>query len=371
MAGARYRFGPFVLDCEQRTLHEVGHEPGDERQRPVTLNPRYFDALVLLVENAGGLISKDRFNDDVWRSVPVTDEALTQCIRSLRSALGDKARNPRFIETVPKHGYRFVGEVSQVYGSDPSPGAGSPALGPSPAGTSPKAASWMLVHAGMGGGGAGLIGGTIYGLIGLPEAPSALSTLLILLVLCGGVGLMAGLGVGAGLALAARIAPPQPLSLIAGGAAGGVLIGALAKMIGLDAFALLFGRAPAAMTGAPEGLLLGTVVGLLVWLARVTSARRGATLPIALAVPAGIMAGALIAFSGGRLMAGSLAGLAAQFTESRIRLDRIGALFGDAQFGPLSLAFTTAFEAMLFVTCVVAGILFFPRSTGAHEPVHL
>ena len=229
----------------------------------------------------------------------------------------------------------------------------------------------MLAHAGAGGGGAGLIGGTIYGLIGLPEAPSALSTLLILLVLCGGVGLIAGLGVGAGLALAARLAPAQPLWLVAGGAAGGGVIGALAKMIGLDAFSLLFGRAPAAMTGAPEGLLLGAVVGLLVWLERSDLVKRGPGWPIALAVPSGIVAGAAIGFSGGRLMAGSLAGLAAQFTESRIRLDRIGTLFGDSQFGPLSLAFTTAFEAMLFVTCLVAAILLFPRSEVGDAPGRL
>ncbi len=149
MAGARYHFGPFVLDSEHRTLHQIGHEAGHGDVHPVPLNSRYFDALVMLVENAGELISKDRFNEEVWRSVPVTDEALTQCIRSLRSALGDKARTPRFIETVPKHGYRFVAEVSQAPGADSAPGTSStgPTPSPSPAGTPREAAGRMLAHA--------------------------------------------------------------------------------------------------------------------------------------------------------------------------------------------------------------------------------
>ena len=60
---------------------------GDE---PVELNARYFDALALLVREAGKLVSKDRFLDEVWRGVPVTDEALTQCIKTLRRQLGDQ-----------------------------------------------------------------------------------------------------------------------------------------------------------------------------------------------------------------------------------------------------------------------------------------
>ena len=78
---------------------------------PVELNARYLDALALLVREQGRLVSKDRFLDEVWRGVPVTDEALTQCIKTLRRQLGDDAVSPRFIETVPKHGYRFIAPV--------------------------------------------------------------------------------------------------------------------------------------------------------------------------------------------------------------------------------------------------------------------
>ena len=68
------------------------------------LSSRYFDALALLVREAGTLVTKDGFLNEVWRGIPVTDEALTQCIKSLRRALGDDAGRPRFIETVPTHG---------------------------------------------------------------------------------------------------------------------------------------------------------------------------------------------------------------------------------------------------------------------------
>ncbi|MGB3167659.1 MAG: transcriptional regulator, partial [Alteraurantiacibacter sp.] len=115
---ATYRFDAFTLDTADRRLCRDGV--------PVELGSRYFDALVLLVEERGGLVSKERFMDEVWRGIPVTDEALTQCIRTLRRALGDDAANPRFIRTVPKHGYRFVGELEGEPESVEQPPANAP-----------------------------------------------------------------------------------------------------------------------------------------------------------------------------------------------------------------------------------------------------
>src|SRR3954463_9293073 len=103
MTAGTFRFAPYCLDAADRRLTRDG--------APVELNARYFDALALLVREAGRLVSKDRFLDEVWRGIPVTDEALTQCIRTLRRELGDDAAAPRFIETVPKHGYRFIAPV--------------------------------------------------------------------------------------------------------------------------------------------------------------------------------------------------------------------------------------------------------------------
>ena len=96
MAPGCFRFGPFLLDADDRRLTRDG--------APVELNARYLDALALLVRERGKLVSKDRFLDEVWRGVPVTDEALTQCIRTIRRQLGDDAANPRFIETVKWRG---------------------------------------------------------------------------------------------------------------------------------------------------------------------------------------------------------------------------------------------------------------------------
>lgn len=98
------RFGTFELDCDNRQLQRRG--------TPIELGSRYFDALTLLVARRGELVSKDTFMDDVWQGIPVTDEALTQCIRHLRRALSDNATNPRIIQTVPKHGYRFIAAIS-------------------------------------------------------------------------------------------------------------------------------------------------------------------------------------------------------------------------------------------------------------------
>jgi DNA-binding winged helix-turn-helix (wHTH) protein len=103
MDSGTYAFGEFSLDLGDRRLRRAGE--------PVELSSRYFDALALLLGEPGKLVSKARFMDEVWRGVPVTDEALTQCIRTLRRQLGDDAASPRFIETVPKHGYRFIAEV--------------------------------------------------------------------------------------------------------------------------------------------------------------------------------------------------------------------------------------------------------------------
>src|SRR4051794_41174036 len=101
-----FAFDEFVLDPRERRLKRGS--------APVELSGRYLDALALLVREQGNLISKDRFLAEVWAGIPVTDEALTQCIRTLRRQLGDSAGRPRFIETVPKHGYRFIAPVEEV-----------------------------------------------------------------------------------------------------------------------------------------------------------------------------------------------------------------------------------------------------------------
>jgi hypothetical protein len=65
----------------------------------VELNSRYFDALLFLLRYPGTLISKERFLQEVWQGIPVTDGVLTQCIKALRRQLRDSATHPHLIET--------------------------------------------------------------------------------------------------------------------------------------------------------------------------------------------------------------------------------------------------------------------------------
>ena len=344
------RFGRFTLDLGDRRLRRDGE--------PVDLSARYFDALALLVGEAGTLVTKDRFMGEVWRGVPVTDEALTQCIKELRRALGDEATSPRFIETVPKHGYRFVAEIEK-----------SPI-----ARLSPVANSWwetLLVGAGgtIGGGFAGFLGGLIYGLAGasqrLQPGVGAMSIVVVILTLTVVAALMGGLGVSFGIAVATRLGGPDWRWSIGGGAFGGLIVGALVKLLGIDAFDLLFGHSPAGMTGALEGLLLGGAVGLGAWLAsRTAKLRKG----MVLAAFVGGAAGALIPLVGGQLMAGSLDLLSHTFPDSRLRLDQVGALFGERRFGPVSQIVTSALEGALFSACVVGAMILARRSLAAISP---
>jgi DNA-binding winged helix-turn-helix (wHTH) protein len=96
----RYRFGDFILSPRRRTLFRQGLEQ--------PLIPRYFDLLVFLVERRHEAVHRRDIFDRVWNDVVVSDSALSQAVRTIRRALGDDSREPRFIRTVSRHGYRFV-----------------------------------------------------------------------------------------------------------------------------------------------------------------------------------------------------------------------------------------------------------------------
>jgi DNA-binding winged helix-turn-helix (wHTH) protein len=100
VASNRYRFGEFVLSPRRRQLLRT--------DSAVPLIPRYFDLLLLLVERRDEAVDRRDIFDRVWSDVVVSDGALTQAIRTLRRALGDDPRDPRYIRTVSRHGYRFV-----------------------------------------------------------------------------------------------------------------------------------------------------------------------------------------------------------------------------------------------------------------------
>ena len=89
--------------------NQIAH--GEERVR---LDPRVMGVLVCLAERAGEMVSHEQILEKVWEGVFVTDGALTNAIWELRKALGDDPANPRFIQTLPKKGYRLVAAVSPV-----------------------------------------------------------------------------------------------------------------------------------------------------------------------------------------------------------------------------------------------------------------
>jgi DNA-binding winged helix-turn-helix (wHTH) protein len=360
MAHGRFRFERFQLDTGDRLLTR-----DDVR---VELNARYFDALTLLVRENGRLVSKDRFLDEVWRGVPVTDEALTQCIRTIRRQLGDDASRPRFIDTVPKHGYRFIAPVTALE-SEPGPVSAAAGQTPTTAATGRRRLFFRLGTAGMIGGGiAGVFGGLFYGLIAASQPQQsgmgAISVILVLICLTCGVGLLGGAGVGFGVA-AAGFAPGRAwLWNTVGGALGGMIVGAVVKLIGIDAFSLLFGQSPGEITGAAEGALLGGAIGFGAWLGPRIGGPSSPAHSVAAAGLAGGIAGALIPLLGGRLMGGSLQQLAEGFPNSRLGVDRMGALFGESSFGLTSQIITAGFEGAVFAAWVAVALRLARRRPG-------
>lgn len=94
------QFAPFELDVSGWQLRRDG--------KPVPLRPKTFAFLQYLAERPGMLVTKRTMLDAVWPDAAVTDDVLRLSARELRAALGDQATAPRFIETVPRLGYRFI-----------------------------------------------------------------------------------------------------------------------------------------------------------------------------------------------------------------------------------------------------------------------
>ena len=96
-------FGPHRLDLGAGQLWRD--------QEVVKLTPKALAVLRVLVARAGQVVTKDELFQAVWPHTVVSDDALTTCILELRHALRDNAKQPHYIETVHRRGYRFVGKV--------------------------------------------------------------------------------------------------------------------------------------------------------------------------------------------------------------------------------------------------------------------
>jgi TolB-like protein/tetratricopeptide (TPR) repeat protein len=101
----RYLFEDYELDTERRELRR--------RTMLVPLPPQVFDMLVYLIENRERVVSKDDLIAAVWSGRIVSDSALTTRLNAARNAIGDSGEQQHFIKTLPRKGFRFIGQVSE------------------------------------------------------------------------------------------------------------------------------------------------------------------------------------------------------------------------------------------------------------------
>jgi DNA-binding winged helix-turn-helix (wHTH) protein/tetratricopeptide (TPR) repeat protein len=120
-------FPPFQLDLRGGMLRQA--------TTPVALRPKTFAVLQYLAERPGDLVTKQALLDSVWGDVAVTEDVVRLSIRELRVALADDPTTPRFIQTVPRRGYRFIAamgaasvSVPVLTGAPPSDGASWPGV---------------------------------------------------------------------------------------------------------------------------------------------------------------------------------------------------------------------------------------------------
>ena len=99
-----WRFAEFELDAEQRQLRRRGE--------PVALEPKPFDFLCLLLQQAGSLVTKDQLIEEIWAGRVVTESVITRCAAKVRKALGEATAEQ--LVTVHGYGYRFEAEVQRV-----------------------------------------------------------------------------------------------------------------------------------------------------------------------------------------------------------------------------------------------------------------
>ncbi|HEY7544081.1 MAG TPA: LpqB family beta-propeller domain-containing protein, partial [Blastocatellia bacterium] len=100
---AFYQFDDVLIDCENFRIQKSGETRA--------LTPRAFDVLLFLIENRGRVVEKQELFERIWKDAFVTDNALTRAVKEIRQAIGDDADSPRYIETVPRRGYRFICDV--------------------------------------------------------------------------------------------------------------------------------------------------------------------------------------------------------------------------------------------------------------------
>ena len=101
-----FEFGPFRLDVRERLLLRDGE--------PVPLSPKTFNVLAVLVRQHGSLVEKDQLLSEVWPDTIVEESSLSQKVYQLRRILEESPGEDKYIQTVPRHGYRFIADVREI-----------------------------------------------------------------------------------------------------------------------------------------------------------------------------------------------------------------------------------------------------------------
>lgn len=341
----RYRFSEFTLSPQRRLLVRDGRE--------VPLIPRYFDLLLLLIERRHEAVHRREIFERVWTDTTVSDSALSQAIRTLRRTLDDDSREPRFIRTVSRHGYRFVfADVIEDAddGAQPAPALDVPAsVGPMadvPAreDAADQSTAW---HAARGGALAGIAAGGLGGLI-LAAAPGSTAPIAIapvLAVIGGACGALGGGGVGAGLFVAETSARAQGAAALIGAAAiGGGVVGVTVQWLARWSLASLMGL-DVAVGGGVEGVVIGAAAGAgYAFATRSESSARGFVVTALLCG----LAGLALMLGGRPLVGGTIHTIAIAADGSRAILAPLGRLIGEPDFGPMSQGILAFGEGAVF-----------------------
>src|SRR6266550_4444500 len=105
------QFPPFRLDIVNQCLWRSTGAVEDEH---IPLTPKAFGVLRYLVEHAGRLVTQRELLEALWPDTFVQPEVIKSHILDIRTALGDRPKNPQFIETLPRRGYRFIASINDV-----------------------------------------------------------------------------------------------------------------------------------------------------------------------------------------------------------------------------------------------------------------
>src|SRR5215510_2912193 len=100
-----YKFGPFLVVQNERRLLCNGIQ--------VSLTPKAFDILLMLIQHSGQVLEKKEIMDHIWPDTFVEEATLAQNIFTLRKVLGEITIGVQYIETIPKRGYRFLADVKK------------------------------------------------------------------------------------------------------------------------------------------------------------------------------------------------------------------------------------------------------------------